>query len=130
MRGTPTDRHVLWCRHSGEPVRRAGGGDGPGGKVVHAGAVEEPCADSWNVAAPSDVDPELAETAKRVMRDYTEYEVVVAFGFLLRVAVRDALTAVPVEAKTAAGLRRGIDKQVRMRRLASDDAECREAAQR
>lgn len=116
-----------WCRYCGEPVRRASGG--PLGNVVHTVTEKDLRADGQPVAVPTDVNSELAETAQRVMRDFPEYEVAVVFGFLLRAAVRDAPTSIPVEGKTEAEMRCGIDNQVRMRRLVARTAEHHEATQ-
>ena len=120
---------VLWCRHCDEPVRRAAGG-GPLGKIVHAETGEELCADGQHVAAPSDANPELTEIARRVMKDYPDYLVTVHFGFLFRAVLRGPLTPVHVEAATEEELRRGIENQVTMQRLAAGDAEHREAVPR
>lgn len=120
---------VMWCGHCEEPVRRAGGG-APLGQVVHAGTGDELCADGQHAAAPTGVNPELAEVARRVMADYPEYEVSVHFGFLFRAVPRGPLTPVHVEAETEEELRRGIGNQITMRRLAGGHAEHREAASR
>ena len=74
-------------------------------------------------------ETDLADIARRVMKDFPDYEVVVVFGFLLRAARRGVLTAVPVEAKTEKELRTGITRQRRMGQLAASDTERREAAQ-
>ena len=74
-------------------------------------------------------ETDLADIARRVMKDFPDYEVVVVFGFLLRAARRGVLTAVSVEATTEEELRTGITRQRRMRELAARDAELREAAQ-
>lgn len=101
---------------------------GPLGNVVHAVTGKDLRADGQPAAVPTDVKSELAETAQRVMQDYPEYEVAVVFGFLLRAAVRDAPTSVPVEGKTEAEIRCWIDNPVRMRRrLAARTAEHHEA---
>lgn len=118
-------RPVLWCRHCGEPVRRAGAGNGPPGKVVHAGTGAELCTDGEHAAAPIDVNPEMSVIASRVAKDYPAYEVAEVFGVMFRATMRGVLTPVPVEASTEEELRRGIERQIRMRELAARDEEHR-----
>ncbi|MBO0802119.1 MAG: hypothetical protein J2P25_03465 [Nocardiopsaceae bacterium] len=118
-------RAVLWCRHCEEPARRAGGGDGPLGKVVHAGTGDERCADGKHVAAPTDVNPGLAGIARRVMADEPDYDVAVNCGVLLRATLRGVVVPVPVEAWTEAELRDGIARQKEMREIAARFAAAR-----
>lgn len=111
------------CRHCGEPTRRAGDGDGPLGRVVHAESGDELCADGVHAVEPTSVNPELTAAAGRVMADFPEYEVAIVFGVLFRAVLRGVLYPVPVEASTEEDLRRGIEKQIRMRRIAARSAE-------
>lgn len=118
MGATAPGGAVLWCRHCDQPARRAGGGDGPLGKVVHAGTGEELGADG-HPAVPTDVSPELAAVAARVEADEPDYVVVVTFGFLLRATLRGAVTPVPLEGTTEDEIRRKIVAQKSMRQLAA-----------
>lgn len=70
---------------------------------------------------------ELADVARRAMEDFPEYEVIVAFGVLLRATRRGELTPVPVEAKTEEELRAGIERQRSIREFARRDARRQEA---
>ena len=101
-----SDRAVLWRRHCEEPVRRAGGGGGPLGKVGHVGTGQEKTA-----------------IAKRVMADYPEFTVTVHFGFLLRAERGGQLIPFPVEARTEDELRDRIKRHIQMRELAAADRE-------
>lgn len=111
-------RPILICRWCQVPVRRASGGDGPLGKVMHEGGGEK-CADEKHIASPIESRTDLDEVARRVTKRYPDYQVTVSFGFLLRACLRVELgvTAVPVEATTEDELVRRIEHQIRMAAL-------------
>jgi hypothetical protein len=127
--GGETDGHdggraVLWCRHCGQPVKRARGAPGKPGKAVHSGNGSEKCADGEHTAVPVDVDPGLRHIAARAREKYPEYDIGVVYGYLLRAAWRVAVgTPIPVEATTEEELLAGIARQVRMRELDEQRAE-------